>query len=60
MPHNQVPKAYNGISTDFIYAGRTELIGGWGVGGALIKLLVHSTGKTPQLYFSLSCSVGAL
>lgn len=29
MPHNQVPKAYNGISTDFIYAGQTDLIG-WG------------------------------
>lgn len=28
MPHNQVPKAYNGISTDFIYAGQTDLIGG--------------------------------
>lgn len=28
MPRNQVPKAYNGISTDFIYAGRTDLIGG--------------------------------
>lgn len=28
MPHNQVPKAYNGISTDFIYAGQTDLIEG--------------------------------
>lgn len=28
MPHNQVPKAYNGILTDFIYAGQTDLIGG--------------------------------
>lgn len=28
MSDNQVPKAYNGISTDFIYAGQTDLIGG--------------------------------
>lgn len=28
MSNNQGPTAYNGISTDFIYAGQTDLIGG--------------------------------
>lgn len=28
MSNNQGPKAYNGISTDFIYAGQTDLTGG--------------------------------